>query len=442
MITKIRIKFEVNRSPSKYVKTAASLKAKKKKSAIGFFSNDGPQNAHSDSHHDCQITVTDYSKSRYMIHGPFQNDDFLAFMDQPQPVWSKIRWINVNVTEIYRASEYQTTLREYHFPKSTYNRSVLQYGDTNSEVGIEQVSLFYTGSVVISIFEHSGEVIAHPILKRISAGSAMLLRNTEDIDLLIHAIVDGIVDNCEAVISSYQEHLAHLERGVLDNPRREHTRELHLFISELSLLRKTLAPVITIVNDFRNNLQNAVVAKAQFPPLTPGIGLQSEQNSNTDYFGSATNARSGYWADVADHIYANSDNIDSMRALSDNLINLIFNTLSSRQNDIMRSLTITTIVFLPLSTTAGYFGMNFTQFEALDESVWYFWKIAIPVTCFILLLAASPRLLQALKSIMRYAHADSRFSSPRRGASKWKIRRRRTSKKAKALDSIDSNDEG
>lgn len=42
-----------------------------------------------------------------------------------------------------------------------------------------------------------------------------------------------------------------------------------------------------------------------------------------------------------------------MRALSDNLINLIFNTLSSRQNDIMRSLTVTTIVFLPLTCKFG-----------------------------------------------------------------------------------------
>lgn len=243
-----------------------------------------------DIYHDCQIVVVDYCKERYLIHGPFTNAAFIDFIQTPQPIWAKIRWINVNgmsfdimrelsnryslhqlsvedalhfptrtkidhyaehsyvclallllieeegsetdsvikkmstkqklsrwmssdrptnhsVTNLYRASEFQTTLREYHFPRSTYNRSVLQYGDSNSEVGIEQVSLFYTDGVVISMFEHSAELIARPIIKRITAGTAMLLRSTEDIDLLVHAIVDGIVDNCEAVISSYQEHL-------------------------------------------------------------------------------------------------------------------------------------------------------------------------------------------------------------------------------------------
>lgn len=77
----------------------------------------------------------------------------------------------------------------------------------NADVGVEQVSIFYLSDCVISIFEQSSELIAGPILERISAGPTMLLRATEDVDLLIHALIDGIVDNCEAVTSTYQQHL-------------------------------------------------------------------------------------------------------------------------------------------------------------------------------------------------------------------------------------------
>lgn len=235
---------------------------------------------------------------------------------------------------------------------------------------------------VISMFEHSADLIAKPIFKRILAGPQMLLRATEDIDLLVHALVDGIVDESASVIECYQEQLvrfvvasstwyanviqAELEREVLYSPKREHTRELHLFVSDCSLLKRTLAPVITIVNDFRANLQNLLVSRAvasSVPDSARGSD-NTESSSVRKIAKQSTSSRSGYWvsiqsilltcanptlADVSDHIQSNSDSLDSMGSLAEGLISMIFNTLSSRQNDIMEALTITTIVFLPLT---------------------------------------------------------------------------------------------
>lgn len=45
---------------------------------------------------ECEIVVVDYCKERYCMHGPFDNDSFLSFLDEPRPEWSKLRWINVN----------------------------------------------------------------------------------------------------------------------------------------------------------------------------------------------------------------------------------------------------------------------------------------------------------------------------------------------------------
>ncbi|KAG6808711.1 hypothetical protein H0H93_016581 [Arthromyces matolae] len=65
--------------------------------------------------------------------------------------------------------------------------------------------------------------------------------------------------------------------------------------------------------------------------------------------------------------------------LAENLINFAFNTASYQMNQVMRRLTLATIIFLPLTLLTGYFGMNFTSFGAINGSVSLFWSIALPV---------------------------------------------------------------
>jgi uncharacterized membrane protein YbhN (UPF0104 family) len=71
--------------------------------------------------------------------------------------------------------------------------------------------------------------------------------------------------------------------------------------------------------------------------------------------------------------------METMKRAADNLIDLIFNTIGSLQNESMKQLTTITIVFLPLSFIAGYFGMNFEEFPALANTDSYFWNSAGPL---------------------------------------------------------------
>jgi len=88
-----------------------------------------------------------------------------------------------------------------------------------------------------------------------------------------------------------------------------------------------------------------------------------------------------YLADVHDHMEYILTSLDMFASISENLINFTFNMISNDMNDVMRRLTLATIIFLPLTLLTGYFGMNFPNMWSImhNHSDLLFWEIAIPL---------------------------------------------------------------
>jgi magnesium transporter len=179
---------------------------------------------------------------------------------------------------------------------------------------------------------------------------------------LLYRIFDALTDSFFPLLAEMDEEIDELEAEVLLSPTDEQLQRLFSLKRQLVTMRKVVTP------------QRDLFARSidQISEL-PGLELDAR-----DYF-----------RDVYDHLIRISDLIDSYRDLLSGATDLYLSTVSNRQNDVMKQLTVIATIFLPLSFITGFFGQNFGfMVNDLIKNPWTFWVIGIGsilATCFALL---------------------------------------------------------
>lgn len=257
------------------------------------------------------------------------------------------------------------TLQRYH---ASSNEARIEFMERHSSltpykmaVSAEQVSIFLTAdNTVISFFEVSAGDIERPIIRRLSTPGT-ILRESYDASLLVQAIVDAIVDLAIPLTAVYADIIGDIELDVLTSPSINQSRSLYICISEINKMMSLLNPIDNLMNVLRDHKTNLSQAEALKELQNPESGVIITPMTHT------------YLGDVLDHCIMITENLHQLKRSSDNLINLIFNTISANQNESMKQLTIVTIIFLPLTFITGFFGMNFVEelFPEIHNGIWY-----------------------------------------------------------------------
>jgi Mg2+ and Co2+ transporter CorA len=224
-----------------------------------------------------------------------------------------------------------------------------------ASVETHQVSLLLLrDGTIISLFqEGGGEGIRSPIEERLRLSSA-IIRDSADPSLLLHNLLDGLVDEILEVIEGYTADVAEIEDRVIrgsDNIDMNLIKELHLIIGELAALKRTIVPLRTVITSLRSQRSDA------WEPISDLTRV--------------------FLSDVLDHVQIATDTVDALERQLASLIDLTFNFLSYRTNESMRILAVVSILFLPITFLSSVFGMNFeggferseTTREAVEPSL-------------------------------------------------------------------------
>lgn len=80
--------------------------------------------------------------------------------------------------------------------------------------------------------------------------------------------------------------------------------------------------------------------------------------------------------DVLEHIERVVHHVQRLEHSVETAVQIHFNAQSHRTNDIMRTLTVLTAIFLPLNLIAGIFGMNFDAIPLIHSASGFWWTLA------------------------------------------------------------------
>ena len=149
--------------------------------------------------------------------------------------------------------------------------------------------------------------------------------------------------------------------------------------------RLTLHHLDEICEDQRSALQDWVDSIETWPEgTTPALQRERE----------LLKVRS---RDVLEHIERVVHHVRRMEQSAETAVQMHFSVQSNRTNDIMRTLTALTAIFLPLNLITGFFGMNFEFMPIIHSITGFWWTLA----CMIFLIVVAVALLWRKRYLAR-----------------------------------------
>ena len=138
--------------------------------------------------------------------------------------------------------------------------------------------------------------------------------------------------------------------------------------------RVTLHQLDEICEDQRSAIQDWIEALKTWPePGTPALQREHE----------LLHVRS---RDVLEHIERVVHHVARLEHGAEMAVQLHFNAQGSRTNDIMRTLTAVTAIFLPLNLITGFFGMNFEFLPLIHQQAGLWWALGSMLSVAVVLL--------------------------------------------------------
>jgi len=230
---------------------------------------------------------------------------------------------------------------------------------------VEFIDILIAPKLVVTIQEKPGGDPFDGVRDRLRNRSQHLQRADENVMVLL--LGRAICEAYRPVLTEYNESLERFERALVRRPDSSMLDRIHEHRRQLLFLRQGLAPL----REALGHIQAALTVRDRPSPQL--------------------HARIAAIRELQDEIGALLDVVEYQKDSAQHLLDLYLNAASNRLNEIVRVLTIISVIFMPLTLIAGIYGMNFEAVGpwAMPELRWRFgypFALGLMLACTIVLL--------------------------------------------------------
>ncbi len=287
---------------------------------------------------------------------------------------SKVNWLNIhglNDTEVIKSvgdflnvdnfmlgdilnTTKRTKLDEYHDVLFFNIKSLLPV-EHSDNINVEQVSFLLKNGILVSFQEKRSDYFTH-IRERIRTHSG-IVRDKKS-DYLLYLLLDAIMENFYITIENEEDRVEKL-----------------IDISKTS----TNPEILEQIEKHRDNFN---FLKRSIIPLRDSLySIKSMKDDNV--FNAIESDNYSFFSRLHQKCLELLEQIEYDLTSLDSASNFYFSTQNQKLNQVMKTLTVVSVFFMPLTFIVGVYGMNF---DNMPELHWKYGYFIIMALMFLLLL--------------------------------------------------------
>jgi magnesium transporter len=151
-------------------------------------------------------------------------------------------------------------------------------------------------------------------------------------DHLLYKLIDDLVAEYMLVMDAIDDQIDRVEDEVLTKAAPDTLERIFTLKRIILSMRRILSPQREVLNK---------LARDDFDVIDPHDRV--------------------FFRDIYDHLVRMHDVNESMRDLVSGSLDTYLSVINNRMNDVMKTLTVITTLFMPISFLTGFFGMNFFE---------------------------------------------------------------------------------